>query len=170
MSKIKGLLEIASDVAVVVLASVVLLSVLRQHFSAPRPMTVDARHFIHPRAGNQALLWYGRAEMSVLLLLNSRCPACLEGVNEYITLSRLLAERDADVQAFGIFQDESPDRVEKYRGLGFPFPIRQVTDFRRYSVSGTPTIVVVDRIGTIRDFWIGKVQAGSLINRLIGEM
>jgi len=32
-----------------------------------------------------------------------------------------------------------------------------VDDFRRYGVYGTPTIILVDTQGKVRDFWIGKL-------------
>lgn len=171
MARVKGFVEMASEVAVIVLACVVVLSMIRQYSAGTTGTTVVRQGLM---AGSEIHdvphISYDRAKRTVLLFLNSRCAACLQGVRDYVALRRLLEQGYFRVQVFGVFQGESQGQLEEYRKLGFPFPIRQVEDFSYYGISGTPTVVIVDPTGRIRDFWIGRVQATSVMKRLTGDM
>jgi hypothetical protein len=71
-----------------------------------------------------------------------------------------------------IFQERS-DEIEEYlkaNQLDIDY-VAQV-DFRSLNISGTPTMILVNTKGAVKDFWLGKLEsaeADQLIQNLTTE-
>jgi hypothetical protein len=113
-----------------------------------------------PAAGTQisvpGINW-SDSEETIVLALSNRCHFCTESAPFYQTLSRELADRK-DVRVVAVFPqqvDEGKKYLDEIR-----VPITQVAQATLDSlgVRGTPTLVIVDKSGTVKQSWVGRLS------------
>jgi hypothetical protein len=112
-----------------------------------------------PAAGTQisvpGINW-SDSEETVVLALSDKCHFCTESAPFYQTLSRELADRK-NVRMVAVFPQQV-DAGKKYLD-GLNVPITQVAQVTLDSlgVRGTPTLVLVDKSGTVKQSWVGRL-------------
>lgn len=127
----------------------------RENSRADRPAPTG------PAAGAQisvsGINW-SDSEETVLLALSDKCHFCTESAPFYQKLTRELADRK-NVRVVAVFPQEV-DAGKKYLD-GLNVPITQVAQATLDSlgVSGTPTLVIVDKSGTVKQSWVGRLTA-----------
>jgi thioredoxin-related protein len=163
-------LEIATNVAILATSFVVVYA-----FLAPRPA---AMRTAQPPVGQppQAALQKGdrlavardldvdRADQTLLLVLRSACRYCTESMPFYSRLSRRLQDEQSRtrLQLVVVTRDE-PETAGLYlreHGLVVQRTVQLTPDLAKaLKVPGTPSLVLVDRTGLVRNVWFGKLDS-----------
>lgn len=99
---------------------------------------------------------WSESEETVLLALSNKCHFCTESAPFYQKLTRELAGR-SNVRVVAVFPQEVGEGRKYLDEL--KVPITQVSQAKLDSlgVRGTPTLVIVDKSGTVKQSWVGRL-------------
>lgn len=159
MEKLRKLVEIGSNVAIILVA-VILGYFMFERFIDPsaKPGAAAAEPSIKP--GTKLSVQnvdFGKSEKNLLLVFSTSCKYCTESIPFY----RRLVERNAvekKVNMVAAFAQE-PSEAAKYlieKNLSVDQIIR--TDGSEIKVRGTPTLILTDKNGTVLESWAGKLS------------
>jgi hypothetical protein len=156
VAKMKASIEIAANVVIILLAVVIGSVFLNDRFGTPGPEPNQVK------AGDRLVGldgWdWGAHDRTLLLVLRKGCHFCEDSAPFY---QRLVAKQQQDgsntviVAAFPDTADAVKEVVQSER-LGVQ-ALAQVP-LEKLKVSGTPTLVLVDRNGTVLSTWIGMLS------------
>ena len=163
-------IEVASNIAIVILAIVATVLLMRNYFfvrtsSRAVTQTASLREKAGPPAGpaNGAKLSidgidWSESDQTVLLALSDNCHFCSQSAPFYQRLVNALANR-RDVRLVALFPQQS-DEAKKYLAkIEVPIADVRQASFGLLGVSGTPTVILVDRTGTIKQSWMGLLTS-----------
>lgn len=112
---------------------------------------------------------YQSPSQTLLLALNTNCIYCAASTPFFQRLSQIERDNPALVHVVAVFA-EAKDAVDVYEKKN-KLDVHTISgaNFSALHVSGTPTLILVDNQGKVRDFWIGKLsdQAESSVIRAI---
>jgi thiol-disulfide isomerase/thioredoxin len=175
-------LEIATNLSIIVVALVAATVLVKNYLLRPSaPVAIDARqapadrNSAAPREGSRAdrppptgpaagtqisvpgVVW-SDSEETVVLALSNTCHFCTDSAPFYQRLSHELADREK-VRVVAVFP-QGIDEGKKYLD-GLNVPITQVAQATLDSlgVRGTPTLVIVDKSGRVKQSWVGRLTA-----------
>lgn len=176
--------EVLANIAVIV-ASLVLSSVLvKKYFfpggstialtaPTPQPPPVFARGPKSPpiKLGAKIVLpgldW-SKSSRTILLALSTKCRFCTESAPFY---QQILQKKSTDVQVVAVLPQPVEDSRKYLDELGVQ--LREVVQagLTTVGVSGTPTVILIDRNGVVQNTWIGKLSADDVqsVLELIGK-
>jgi peroxiredoxin len=104
--------------------------------------------------GSQVSLASLRGQPAVLIFWTAWCPVCKEEAPQFNQLAAKYESRGVGVLGINI-QDSQARTENGIRDFGIRYSVARDGDAgvaRRYNVTGTPTIVFVDRTGVVRYF------------------
>lgn len=153
-SRARQYLEIATNVAVLLVAMVV-LATIASNLLAP---SVSLEGGLRKGGAFPQLpgVDYGKSSKTLLTSLSVRCDYCSESLPFLKEVARIHADAANAVRIIAVFADPESE-VKRYidqRQLNFPAV--SGADLKTLNLSATPTYVLVDSNGRIVDFWIGK--------------
>jgi len=155
----KSKIEVAANIAVILLAVVIGYVFLRDRFATPGPGPNEVK------VGDQlpGLLTYNwkAHERTLVLALRSGCHFCDESMPFYRRLAKLEQSDQIDAHLVAIFPDD-------------PAAVRQVVETQQLAIEvvpgfaldqvrvhGTPTLMLVDEQGRVSKVWIGELPAAG---------
>jgi thioredoxin-related protein len=153
MSQWKNHLETAVNIAI--LGAFVMVAVLAgQRFWNSR---AEARSNA-PKIGTHVALAgvdWSKSNRNLVMALSTTCHFCSESAEFY---KRLLEDvLSKKIPALAVLP-QSTDASSKYLAdLGVPIPELHQSSLEALDVSGTPTLLIVDNQGKIRQAWVGKL-------------
>ena len=99
---------------------------------------------------------WGESNQTVVLALSDKCRFCAESAPFYQRLAREFSKR-GDVRMVAVFP-QKVDAGKKYLDeLGVPVGQVIQASLDSLQVRGTPTLVIVDKNGTVTQSWVGKL-------------
>jgi len=111
---------------------------------------------------------WSKKDSHIVLVLRKGCHFCSESAPFYQQLARGVVNR-TDVELVAALPQNASDAQQYLNEIQLPITeVRQV-DMTAMKVRGTPTILLVDKTGTVTDVWIGKLQPDKeleVLNRL----
>ena len=115
-----------------------------------------------PKTGthlNLAGVDWSRADRTLVMALSTQCHFCSESAGFYQRLLR--AASVSKVPVVAVFPQPTAEAREYWASHGLaPSGVDlEQAPLARISVSGTPTLIVVDRKGLIAGAWVGKLAA-----------
>jgi thiol-disulfide isomerase/thioredoxin len=93
---------------------------------------------------------------TLLIAVNAKCGYCQESVPFYKQLSELApANRSLVVAMFPNSDDEAQQFLADYK-----LDMRRASsvDLGALGIFATPTVILIDKDGTVRDFWVGVLS------------
>ena len=178
-SKFSRSLEIATNLSIIAVALVGTSVLVKNHLLRPSvPTAIDARVDKNapatrensrgdrpmptgPAAGTQisvpGITW-SDSEETVVLALSNKCHFCTESAAFYQKLSRELADRQ-NVRVVAVFPQEVGEGKKYLDGLNVPITQVAQATLDSLGVRGTPTLVIVDKSGTVKQSWVGRLTA-----------
>jgi hypothetical protein len=153
--------ELLANIAIIVVA-LLLGVVLVKRYLLPGNETAPARN-VDPRipAGTKATLAgvdWAKNGQTLLLVLSRDCHFCTESAPFYQRLTRETAEREG-VHLIALFPQEVEEGRKYLNNLGVSInEIRQAAPGST-GASGTPTLILVDATGVVKNSWVGKLSA-----------
>lgn len=156
--KLKGYLEVATNIAVLVVALLILGRVAWTYLgetSSPAPnLQAGIRNGgsfpLIPRVD------YTIRPQTLIIALSSACEDCSESIPFFKQILQANAENGYKTQIVAVFP-ESTEEVGRYISeQRISLDAVPGVDYRALNLAGTPTAVLVNREGTILNFWTGK--------------
>jgi thiol-disulfide isomerase/thioredoxin len=97
------------------------------------------------------------SEETVVLALSDTCKYCTESAPFYKRLAEETAKRTG-VKVVAVFPQETSAGKKYLDDLGVTVgDVKQAT-LASFGVRGTPTLVIVDKTGTVKQSWVGKLN------------
>jgi thiol-disulfide isomerase/thioredoxin len=173
MSNLHKRIEIIANIGIIIVA-ILLGGVLVNRYLLPPSPNVEVGEGILIKPGMKLSLpgvdW-DRADKTLLMVLSTNCHFCTESAPFYQRLAQQKAGRQ-DVRLVAVLPQVMSE-AQKYLS-----DHNIVVDDVRQSVPGaayargTPTLIMVDRTGSVVTSWIGKLPAekeAEVLNRFLGE-
>lgn len=108
------------------------------------------------------------SEETVVLALSDKCKYCTESAPFYKQLAAETAKRNG-VRVIAVFPQD-PNAGKKYLDdLGIPVVAVTQATLDSIGVRATPTLVIVDKSGTVKQSWVGLLKNGretEVLNRI----
>ena len=109
-----------------------------------------------------------KSNRTVLLALSTTCHFCTESAAFY---QRLQQRKPNDVQIVAVFPQPVEDSRNYLNKLGVSVSAVVQAPLASVNVLGTPTLMLIDNSGAIKDSWVGKLpdsQAAKVIEQIGG--
>jgi len=114
-----------------------------------------------PSAGTQISLpginW-NDSEETVVIALSNKCHFCTESAPFYQRLTQELAA-SKKVRVVAVFPQDVGEGKKYLDGLNVPITDIAQAQLGSFGVKGTPTLVIVDKSGTVKQAWVGRLTA-----------
>ena len=108
------------------------------------------------------------SEETVVLALSDKCKYCTESAPFYKQLAAETAKRNG-VRVIAVFPQDPNDGKKYLADLGVSVgDVKQAT-LDSIGVRATPTLVIVDKSGTVKQAWVGLLKGGretEVLNRI----
>lgn len=155
MSKIQTKLELIANVAIILVA-VVLCVVLVKKFVLTDSAAVNEKK--KPQIGAKTVLPdvdFSTNDKTLLMALKKDCRFCSESASFYQKLSGIAGEKG--IRVIALFPHSVEEGQTYLKGLGVSVAENRQADFAALSVGGTPTLILTDKTGEIKKFWVGML-------------
>jgi thiol-disulfide isomerase/thioredoxin len=152
------ILDRAASIAIIT-ASIVFLGVaaykyliINNHYS-----TLPAKVPIGKKLDLPNINWEGNG-LTVLIALQTKCPFCRESAPFYQRLHREFSGKQ-NISLVTVFPEPVENSREYLKALEVPFNEIRESSLSSIGVSVTPTLLVVDKTGTVIHGWLGKLPS-----------
>ena len=161
--------EIAANLATLGIAVFLAVVILRSHvLTAPAPPPAGARPnrlaFAEPVAAGTDLstrlpgVSWEKNGRTLVLALSTRCHFCTESMPFFRQVRKSLGK---DVTLVGLLPEPAAQAESYLKREGMRIDeLKQVT-LGQVGVTGTPTMLLVDRHGIVIQVWVGKLKPGE---------
>lgn len=173
MSNLTKRIELLANIAIVVVA-VILAVVLVQRYLLPNSRTDGAAERAQVKPGMKLSLpgvdW-GKSDQTLLMVLSTTCHFCTESAPFYQRLAREKSGR-GDVRLVAVLPQEVGEAQKYLNEHGISVDEVKQASLTSVSVRGTPTLIMVDRNGSVIEAWEGKLPGDKeteVLNRLRRE-
>lgn len=170
MNNLTKRIELLANIAIIVVA-VLLGGVLVKRYllpQAPAPST-QAQIQAGTKLSVPGIEW-GKNERTLLLILSTSCHFCTESAPFYQRLAQEKAKKGG-VGLIAVLPQSVGDSQKYLNDLGVSVDDIKQAGLDTVQARGTPTLVMVDRTGTVVESWVGKLPAekeGEVLNRFLG--
>ena len=165
--------ELVANIAIIIVA-LLLGGVLVKRYLLTGSPAPPARNDPRIPAGTKASLTgvdWAKNGQTLLLVLSSDCRYCTESAPFYQRLTRETAGR-ADVHLIALFPQEVEEGRKYLTNLGVSInELRQAAPGST-GAGGTPTLILVDAQGVVKNSWVGKLSApeeSEILNQLANK-
>lgn len=114
---------------------------------------------------------WAKSAQSLLLVLSDGCRYCSESAEFYRRLAQERTKQNGPPLIAVLPQEVSKGQAYLNK-LGVTVDDVKQVSLNTIGVSGTPTLILVDNTGAVKDSWIGKLppeKETEVLNRLLGE-
>ena len=147
-------LERVSNVAVILVAVVVLFSVVRHEFFQPSPNNNSSLKGTSVQMGD---ITTAPAKVNLVLGISTVCHFCEQNVPFYQQLAAL--ESPGKMAFFTVFP-QSTTEATAFLNQKEIHPSGVVSSpLSTYKITGTPTLMLVDASGKVKEAWVGALDA-----------
>src|SRR6185369_633438 len=156
--KLKDILDVTTNIVVVVFALVAIGVLVKNYFAPPGAKTSVALtkgSVLREIAGVD----YKQAPRTLILALNVDCRFCAKSVPFYNSLAEARQENAGQFNLVAAFINNDPELVKSYvEQKGLSVPAIPGVDLDKLGVHMTPTLILVDSAGKVLDSWRGELQ------------
>jgi peroxiredoxin len=146
-------LEVATNIAILC-AFLMVAGLAAKRFWSPSP-SGPREPTIGEKVSLQGVDWSSSGR-SLVLALSTGCHFCSESAEFYQRL--VPSALNAGVQVVAVLPQPIPDSRSYLEKLGVPVPKVVQSSLDSVEVSGTPTVLMLDRQGRIQKAWVGKLR------------
>ncbi len=152
LMKDKGL-DRASNIAVIVVAVVVVVTLLHREFHT----TPNPNASLKGTSLQLAAITHTPAKVNLVLGISTVCHFCEQNVGFYQQLSTL--EAPGKLAFFTVFPQSAAD-ASAFLNQKEIHPDGVVSSpLSKYKITGTPTLLLVDASGKVKEAWVGALDA-----------
>jgi hypothetical protein len=149
----KARIEAAANIVVIVLAVVLGSVFLKDRLSSPTPEPESVKAGV--KLANLDGWDWSAHDQTLVLGLRKGCHFCEDSVPFYQRLIAEQQEAGSSRTIVAVFPDtaEAANRVVQSEGLAAP--VLAGVPLEKLKILGTPTLLLVDRTGTVLNAWVG---------------
>jgi hypothetical protein len=156
-ARLKSRLEVATNVAVLLVAAVVLATFARAYFGS-QPMPQLQAGFERGQTFAQVPgVGYDNSPQTLLIAMSTRCHFCAESLPFYKRLAEAQRASGRATRVVAVFPNQDSEVRQYVRENNLDLEAIAGVDLGALNISGTPTAILIDGGGKIRDFWVGKL-------------
>ena len=156
LERLKNSLEIASNIAVVLVAVAVLSFAIAYFWIPANPRIIGGL-----QRGQQFSavpnVDYGSAQQTLLIALNTDCSYCKESVPLYRRVMDAYPPGSKSVRVVALFPNKSKEVADYLTANSLKVDSISDVNFTTLHVSGTPTMILVNSRGELQNFWLGRL-------------
>ena|SRR5215469_9875176 len=152
----KAKIETAANITVIVLAVVVGSFFLRDRFFAPSPQGKEVK--LGDRLTHLDGWDWSAHDRTLLLVLRKGCHFCEDSAPFYQRLVTKQQQEGSDTALVAVFPDAADAVKEVVRSEGLDVQGLAGVSLEGLNVLGTPTLLLVDKSGTVLNVWIGVLS------------
>lgn len=171
MDRLKKILELGSNVAIIVVALTLVEFIAAKYFAPAPPLAPAQAEGIKPgeMIPTGALVW-DKSDKNLVMVISTVCKYC----NESSPFYQKLATRKAgtDVRLLAVLPQTMDESVKYLAEKNISVDEVLQINPGQLNVRGTPTLLLVNRSGVVVDVWNGKLppdKENELMGRLFGE-
>lgn len=174
-SSLKSTLEITTNVAVLLVAVLVLtilaVNLFRKPSKAKLSLGLEKGTFF----GQVSNVDYRKSDRTLIIALNANCSYCNDSVPLYQKLLAANTKSHAPIQIIGLFPNSADEASRYLKQNQLTMTAISNIDLGSLRISGTPAMVLLNNNGEVKDFWVGKLDdrnAEQLVESLLprGEL
>lgn len=152
----KKRLDLALNVAVLLAVGMMIASASRSIFFPPRPAAVGVH--IGTRLPHMTGVDWEKHELTLVLAIRKGCHFCEDSMPLYRQLSSLQETHRLKAHVTAVLPDIAESAGEFLRGNNVTLPFVGGVQLRTIEVTGTPTILLVNRQGEVKGLWVGVLS------------
>jgi hypothetical protein len=156
-SKLNRILEIAVNIVIILVGLAALTAFTINYVVMPAGPTFSLGLVRGQKFTGSANINLPRSQSAILVALDTNCSSCEESLPLVKSLVSAKVDAQSSVYGIAVFPNSRAD-VDTFLQR-HQLQIDSVTDsdLVALGVSSTPTVVLIDETGIIRDFWIGRM-------------
>ena len=155
-TKLKSYLEVATNVAVLLVALAVLSTFAWNYFGRSPTPQLQAGFQKGQTFAQVPGVNYDNSPQTLLIAMSIRCHYCTESLPFYKQLAEAQRTSGRETHVVAIFPNSVAEVRQYVQQNNLDLETIAGLDFGALNISGTPTAVLIDESGKIRDFWLGK--------------
>ncbi|HXG91282.1 MAG TPA: hypothetical protein VNN73_02795 [Blastocatellia bacterium] len=163
MSGVKEKVEVIANVSIILLALALGAVLLKKYLVNPTAQGNTRPVPKRVSVGDKISLNdidFAKAEQTLLIALSKSCRFCSESGPFYQRLIGEIAQQQ-NIRCFFLFP-HSVDEGKKYLDdLSIVADQVKQVDFESLQVTGTPTLILLDKNGVVTNVWVGKLEANQ---------
>jgi hypothetical protein len=149
--------ELFANVAIIVVALLIGVVLVKRYLLAPSKPTPPVAMQIQPgtKISLPGVEWE-KSEQTLLLVLSDTCHFCTESADFYQRLAKQKSGLDS-VRLIAVLPQEVNQGQIYLNKLGVAVDEVRQSPLGAIGVSGTPTLLLVDNKGAVKQSWLGKL-------------
>jgi hypothetical protein len=156
--KLKDILDVTTNVAVVLFAVVAIGVLVKNYFASQtaNPSTAVTKGSVFPKIAG---VDYKQSPRTLILALNVDCRYCTRSVAFYNSLAESRQQKTGEVNIVAAFINKDAGLVKSYAEEK-KLSVQAIAgvDLDKLGVHTTPTLILVDSAGKVLDYWRGELQ------------
>lgn len=155
--KLKGYLEVATNIAVLLVALAVLGTFAWNYFGrtpAPQLQTGFQKGQTFAQVPGVS---YESSPQTLLIAMSTNCHYCTESLPFYKQLVEAQRANGQATHIVAVFPNPEAEVRQYVQQNNLDLKTIAGVDFGALNISGTPTAILIDENGKVRDFWIGRL-------------
>jgi thioredoxin-related protein len=173
MSNLHKRVELLSNIAIIIVA-ILLGSILVNRYllpASPKPEVVEEMRIKPGMKLSLAGVEWEQSDQTLLLVLSTNCHFCTDSAPFYQRLTQPPSVR-GKVRIVAVLPQSTDEALKYLNDHGIAVDdIRQAAPVAVHA-SATPTLILVDRTGSVIESWVGKLSAekeAEVMNRFQGN-
>ncbi|MGA9770231.1 MAG: hypothetical protein WBV94_14415 [Blastocatellia bacterium] len=168
-AKVKNFIEVASNVAVVVVALVVVISFIRGYISPSPAVRLQGGLQKGTQFPQVIGIDFSKSQRTLLVALDPNCESCVESFPFFKSLADKLYSKSNEAKMVVMFESSEETTKRYVRENQLKADAVFGTDFKAFNLSAIPAIILINNQGTIIDFWLGK-PSNSIEEQIIRQL
>ncbi len=165
--------ELLANLAIVLVALLLGVVLVKRYLwpAAPQPTAIEN---VQIKPGTKLLLpgmEWNKGDRTLLLVLSTTCRFCTESAPFYQRLAREKA-KNGSVNLVAVLPQSVGESQKYLNDLGVSVDDIKQAQLAALPVRVTPTLIIVDRTGSVTESWIGKLPAEKeieVLNRFLAD-
>lgn len=149
-------IEFLANIAIIVVASFLATSLVKNYWIKPLPTPSILRETSASSGTNLSALQidWKQSNQTLVLAISSTCHFCSDSAPFY----KKLASNKGDTRIVAVLPQSVEDGRKYLSKLGVVVDDVKQVPLNEIGVSGTPSLVLVDNSGVVKNFWLGKLS------------
>lgn len=155
-AKLKSYLEVATNVAVLLVALAVLGVFASNYFSRRSTPQLHAGIQKGQVFAQVSGINYSTSSQTLLIAMSTRCHYCAESIPFYKQLAEAQRTNGRPTRIVAVFPNTEEEVRQYTQQNKLALDTISGVNLETLKISGTPTAVLIDSDGKVSDFWVGK--------------
>jgi hypothetical protein len=142
-------IELAANLAILVVSCLLAVALVKAYFVNESGEEVTST----PSVASLDIAWNQNGQ-TLILALSRNCRFCTESAPFY----KQLSQSKGNTRLVALLPQSVDEGQEYLEQLGVPVDEVKQFSLEKIGVSGTPTLLLVDTSGVVKNFWVGKLS------------